>query len=124
MGAHQEEEFVEFEGFAQEEADVQSHAVKLPIMAAGDDDDGRVTSANMAAQDFVEGGAIEAGEADIQEDEVRMQAWDGMARLLSVGEEGELPVRVLFERVKQEAGEIRVVFDNGDMSGRGDIMLK
>ncbi len=70
MDAHDEEEFGEFEGFAQEEASVEAHTVELPVVATGDDDDGGVAGAVMAAQDFVEGGTIEVGEADVEQDEV------------------------------------------------------
>ncbi len=124
MGTHHEEEFVEFEGFAQEEAGLQPHAVKLPVMFAGNDDDGRVARTIVAAQDFVESGAIQVRQADVEEDEMRMQIGDDLARLLSIREEGELPVPVHFERVLQEFGDTGVVFDNGDMSGREGINLK
>ena len=61
MGAHDDEDFGEFEGFAEEEAGLEAHAMKLPIVAAGDDDDGSVAGAVVAAQDFIEGSAVEVG---------------------------------------------------------------
>jgi len=124
MGAHHEEKFVKFERLAQEEAGLQPHAVKLPVMFASDDDDRRLARAVVAAQDFVESGSIKVGQTDIEEDEMRMQVRNDLARLLAVSEEGELPVPVLFERVLQKFSDIGVVFDDGDMPGREDITLK
>jgi hypothetical protein len=124
MGVHHEQEFMEFEGFAQEEAGLQPHTVKLPVVFAGNDDDGRVARAVVAAQNFVESRAVKVGQANVEQDEMRLQARNGLAGLFSIREEGELPVPVLFERVLQQFGNTGVVFDNGDMSGGGDIILK
>ena len=123
MGAHHEEKFVQFEGFAQEESGLQPHAVKLPVMFAGDDDDGRVARAVVAAQDFVECDAIQIGQANVEEDEMRVQVGNVLARPLSIVEKGELPVPVHFEGVLQEIGDTGIVFDNGDMPGKRDIIL-
>ena len=123
MSAHHKEKFVEFEGFVQEETGLQPHAVKLPVMFAGDDNNRRVARAVMPAQDFVESGPIKVGQANIKEDEMRVQPRDVLARLLAIGEEGELPVLVRFERILQEFSDIGIVFDDGDLSG-GTITLK
>lgn len=124
MGAHHEQEFVKFERLAQEEASLQPHAMKLPVMFAGDNNDGRMARAIMAAQDFVESRAIKVGQTNIKQDKMRMQAGNILARLLAVREEGELPVPVLFERILQKFGDIGIVFDDSNMPGRGGIMLK
>src|SRR5690348_9398902 len=123
MGAHHKEKFVEFEGFVQEETGLQPHAVKLPVMFAGDDNNRRVARAVMPAQNLVESSPIEIGQTNIKEDEMRVQAGDVLARLLAIGEEGELPVPVRFERILQEFSDIGIVFDDGDLSG-GIITLK
>lgn len=70
--AHDEEEFLESERLAQEEASLEAHAMKLPVVAAGDDDDGSVTSVAVAAQNFVQRGSIEVGQSNIKQDEVRL----------------------------------------------------
>lgn len=124
MGAHHEEKFVQFEGFAQEEASLQPHAVKLPVMFASDDDDGRVARAIVAAQDFVECDAIQIGQADVEKDEVRVQGRDVLARPLSIVEEGKPPVPVHLKGVLQEIGDTGIVFDNGDVSWQRGIILK
>lgn len=124
MGAHHKEEFVEFEGFAQEEAGLQPHAAKLPVIFAGDNDNRRVARAVVAAQDFVEGGTVQVGQANIEEDEMRTQAGNDRAGLLSVREESKLPVPVGLERGLQQFSDIGVVFDNGDKPERRTIILK
>lgn len=117
MDAHDEEEFGEFEGFADEEAGVEAHAVELPIMATGDDDDGGVAGAVMAAQDFVEGGTIEIGETNVEQDQVGLELGNVLEGLLAVVEEGEVPVGVIFKGVMKKRGELGIVFDDGDDFG-------
>lgn len=124
MGVHHQQEFVEFEGFAQEQAGLQPHAVKLPVVFAGNHDDGRVARAVVAAQDFVESSTVKVGQANIEQDEMRLQARNGLAGLFSIGEEGELPVPVIFECVLQQLSNTGVVFDNSDLPGGEDIILK
>ena len=117
MDAHDEEEFGEFEGFAEKEASVEAHAVELPVVTTGDDDDGGVAGAVMAAQDFVEGGTIEVGEADVEQDEVGLEVGNALEGLLPIVEEGEVPVGVVFEGVTKKRGELGIVFDDGDDFG-------
>ena len=83
-------------------------------MAAGNDDDRGMAGGAVAAENLVEGGTVEVGEADVEEDEMGLQLWYGVAGKLSVGEEGKLPVDVFFEGVEKEVGELGVVFDNSD----------
>ena len=117
MGAHDDEELGEFEGFAEEEAGLEAHTMELPIVAAGDDDDGGVAGSVVPAQDFEEGGAVEVGEADVEEDEVWVKRRYGATGDVAVGEEGELPVGKVFEGVTKEFGEFGVVFNDGDAPG-------
>jgi hypothetical protein len=124
VGAHNEKEVAEFERFAEEEAGVKAHAVELPVVAAGDDDDGSMTSAVVAAQDFVEGGAVEVGEADVEEDQVRVKCGHVATGDVAVVEEGELPVGKVFEGIAKEFGEFGVVFDDSNAPGGGGIIFK
>ncbi len=117
VDTHDEEEFGEFEGFADEEASLEAHAVELPVVTTGDDDDGGVAGAVMAAQDFVEGGTIEVGETDVEQDEVGLEVGNALEGLLAVVEEGEAPVGVVFEGIMKKPGELGVVFDDGDDFG-------
>ena len=122
--AHYKKEVSEFEGFAEEEAGMEAHTVELPIVATSDNDDGSMASVVVAAQDFVEGGAVEIGQADIEEDEVRMKRRYGVTGKLTVVEEGKLPVDIFFEGVAKKPGETRVIFDDGDAPGGGDVVLQ
>lgn len=124
VGAHDEEEIGEFEGFAQEEAGLEAHAMELPVVAAGDDDNRGVAGAVVAAQDFVEGSAVEVGEADVKENEVWMKWGNGVTGVLAVVEEGELPVGKIFEGVAKEFGEFGVVFDDGDAPDGWGVVLQ
>lgn len=124
MGAHDEEEFAEFEGLTEEKAGVKAHAMKLPVMAAGDDDDRGMASAVVAAQNFVEGCAIEVGKADVEEDQVWVKRRYIATGDVAIVEEGELPVRKVFEDIAKEFGEFGVVFDDGNVLERGGIILK
>lgn len=105
VGAHEEKELAEFEGLAEEEASVEAHAVELPVMATCDDDDRGMASAVVAAQNFVEGSAIEVGKADVEEDEVWVKRGYVATGDVSVVEEGELPVRKVFEGIAKKFGE-------------------
>lgn len=117
VGAHDEEEFLQFEGLAQKEARMEAHTVQLPVVTAGDDDDGGVAGAIVAAQHFIESSPIKVGQADIQEDKVGWKPGDGAQRLLAVGEEGKLPVGIVLESVTKEVSEFWIVFDDNDMFG-------
>jgi hypothetical protein len=117
VGAHDEEEFLQFEGLAEEKAGMKAHAMELPVIAASNDDDRGMTSAAVATQDFVEGGTVEIGETDIEEDEVRGKARYSAQGLLAVGEEGELPVGLVLESVTKKGGEFRVIFDDDNVFG-------
>ena len=123
VGAHHEEKLSEFEGFAEEEAGMEAHAMELPIVAAGDDDDGGVASGVVAAQHFVESGAVEVGKADIEKDEVWLKRGYGVTGDMAVVEEGELPVGEGFESMVKEFGEFGVVFDDGDARGEWGVVL-
>ena len=109
VGAHDDEEFGEFEGFTEEEARLEAHAMELPIVAAGDDDDGSVAGAVVAAQDFIEGSAVEVGKADVKENKVWMKWGYSVTGDMTVVKEGELPVWEVFEGVSKEFGEFGVV---------------
>ncbi len=124
VGAHDDEEFGEFEGFAEEEAGLEAHAMELPIVAAGDDDDGSVTGAVVAAQDFIEGSAVEVGEADVKEYEVWMKWWYSVTGDLAVVKESELPVWEVFEGVAKEFSDFGVVFDDDDTPEGWAIVLQ
>ena len=124
VGAHDDEEFGEFEGFAEKKAGLQAHAMKLPVVAAGDDDDWGVTSAVMAAQDFIESGTVEIREADVKQNEMWMKRGYGVTGDLAVVEEGELPVREVFEGIMKKFGEFGVVFDDNDAPGGWTILLQ
>jgi hypothetical protein len=124
VGAHEEEEVDEFEGFAEKEAGLEAHAMELPVMAAGDDDDGGVAGAVVPAQDFVESSAVEVGEADVKKNEVWMKWGYGLTSDVAVVEEGELPVGEVFEGVAKEFGEFGVVFDDGDAPGGWGVVLQ
>jgi hypothetical protein len=124
MGAHDEEEIAQFERFAEEEAGLKAHAMELPVVAAGDDDDGGMASTVVAAQDFVQGGTVETGKADIEEDEVRVKCWHVATGYVAVVEESEFPVGKIFEGIAKEFGEFGVVFDDSDAPGGGGIILK
>ncbi len=124
MCAHHEQEFMKFERLVQEETGLQPHAVKLPIMLAGNDDNRRMARAIVTAQDFVESSTIKIRQANVKQDEMRMQAWDVLTGLLAIREEGKLPVLVRFERTLQKLGDFGIIFNNSDMPGRGDITLQ
>jgi hypothetical protein len=122
--AHDDEELGEFEGFAEEEAGLEAHAMELPVVAAGDDDYGSVAGAVVAAQDFVEGSTVEVGEADVKENKMWMKRRYGVTGDVAVVKEGELPVGEVFKGVAKEFGEFGVVFDDDDAPGGWAIMLQ
>ena len=124
VGAHDDEELGEFEGFAEEEAGLEAHTMELPIVAAGDDDDGSVAGAVVAAQDFVESSAVEVGEANVEENKVWMKWGYGVTGDVAVVKEGELPVWKVFEGVAKEFGEFGVVFDDDDAPEGWAIVLQ
>lgn len=117
VGAHDEEEFLQFERLAQKETRVEAHAVQLPVVTASDDDDGSLAGADVAAQHFVEGSPIKVGQANIQQDEMSWKLGYGAQSLLAVREEGKLPVGIVLESVAKEISKFGVIFDDDDMFG-------
>lgn len=102
------------EGFTQKEASLQTHALQFPLMAAGNDDNRRISGLTMAAQNFIERDTIQIWQTYVQQYQVDAQLWQMILCILPIAKKTQLPAPSAFQHIPKQVDQLNIIFNDSD----------